>query len=335
MKLLVGSREFPLSLESALANVVAGGEVILLPGVYHLDLVSIPDDITVRVDGGRAVVTSSEETPPRITVGSNSTVSGIFFGGTRSDTDHAVTIGDNSTFDGCTFWGYNQCIVMGGHTGIKIKDCLFARNGKTLMPDAGDQHSIYISNGASGHTALVKGSVFIGGQGGYDISMWHEPINATVEQCFFGLSNWAIVTNGAGHRVKDCVLWSARCATESYWAIYLAAGSDIVWSHILFGSDASDYSTGWRQNDTIPEGTTVDGCTFIDNTPVFGTNTATWVEADCTANLGYSKAAVDAAVAAIEASFEEAPATIQADATIAGNLAICRAVVAAWVALGA
>lgn len=327
----VGTEADPVTLAEGMARITTGATLYLKGGVYAVTADSgtpwqVKAGITLTAAGADVpVITHTDGGQPALHINAGATVRGVWFGGTRG-VDRAVTRGHNVTIEDCVFWNYIQCISEGGSTYGVYDDNLFVNCGEDWL-----KHSIYISNSAASESeaARIRNNTFIGGAG-YHVHLWHGPANTVIEGNFSATSHGTVVTDGPGNVVRNNVWWSQRTG-QIVWPLNLSANGAGTYTNNLHGEDARSDKTPreWRTG-TIPAGLSVSDNSFIGNCVAFGTDPQTVAVNDLPALLGYSKAQVDAAITALEASFAESTATIQADSTIMGNWAILRYVALAW-----
>jgi hypothetical protein len=349
-----GSLDYPMDLTNGLSALAEGGTMVFKDGIYRVsgtlnlgkDGASI-QTIYRAAEGTRPVITSTDDTPPALNIYGKSKVSGLWIGGTR-DTSSQTTImvGDNVEIVNNTFFGYYGGIAEGGHTGNLYQSNRFVKCG-----GGGLYHDIYISNANS--QARIYDNTHIGGEG-YKIHLWHEADNVDVQRNFCAEGYYQFVMQKLDQSAIDNVFWNHTPPAGSWFTVNIGVGTFThnLFGHRTFGTSKWDHQMNGGENDA---GLTVDGLGLIgdrytDTTtwegqsvgvgpyngpgpnvlPAPGTNYTHYAIEDLPALLGYSEAQIDAAVAALIASFSADLATIRADATIEGNFAVLRAVVDAW-----
>lgn len=328
----VGTAINPVTLAEGMTRLTTGATLYLKGGVYAVTANTgapwtVKADITLAAaDAEIPVITHTDGGIPALYVDAGTTVRGVWFGGAKGE-DRAVTRGNSVMIEGCVFWNYTQCISEGSSTRGVYDDNLFINCGTDWL-----QHSIYISNynATADEAARILNNTFIGGAG-YHVHLWHGPSNTVIEGNFSATSHAALVIDGPGNLVQNNVWWSQR-ADISVWPLNLSANGAGTYTNNLHGEAgrSSENPREWRQTAELPNGLSAFNNAFVGNVEPFGTAPVAMAVDDLTALLGYSKSQIDAAVAALETSFAENVATVQADSSILGNWAILRYAALAW-----
>lgn len=324
----------PAAFTSDLAALTAGDTLMLADGIYsgnwHApNILTIPASVTVQAESGaRPVLTSSDDTPPRVDVLTPSVVNGLWFGSATKPTanDTVIITYSQAQMKNCTFFNYDQCLLtqQTGHT-ILISACRFINCGY-----GGLSHDIYITNHAYGgaYGCRMTDCINIGGQG-WKYHSWGGATETEILRNFtggrFGVSNvpnWA-ACNGTG-TFTDNVFWSTDSTLEQMQINAMTSGSVY---HNLIG-----YHTGWIPaflSNAILRGNNSNIDVYRNNWDGIGTN---YTRAEVISLLGVSADDVDAACTAINTSFTtQSIAQILADATIEANFAIIDAARLAWI----
>lgn len=295
-----------------------------MDGIYTADSVTFGIDDTIRGTtfrantGARPIITKADGYPPAISIKNKTTVSGIWFGGTKysSEVGSIITVKENSTIENCTFWGYSQCIGGGSGYGSLYTKNRFVNCGFGTL-----YHDIYISNSTTiPLNDVISENIHIGGDG-YKIHLYHDPHGCTVHANFTAsltpFSNGDIAIQHDNHTVTNNILWGGVKVS------YFNGGSNTFDKNIIGPNRAEfpDYVTQWN---------TASGNVFCNGQTTWGASPQVWDAAAIATNLGKTKAQIDTAVSNLITKFGQTTAQIYADATIEDDFAVIRSVIDKW-----
>lgn len=304
----------------ALAN---GGTLYFMDGIYELNSITLGKDgftgTYQAATGTRPVIVGVDGYPPAVYARNDTTVSGLWFGGTKPAAvsgSRGVQSSKRSTWQDCTFFGYYGGIINGSDQHANI----YRRNRFVNCGSGLYYHPIYVANLNSSQESdgvLTEECIAVGCEG-YSFHYYHEPSYGLAQYNLMCDAKYGLALQGdeggpvSGNRN---ILWTASDA-PLYDICSLGTCDHNVWrgcSKPLAGGSGT-FDTNY----------------FVDPVPTSGTNPVVWGEEDIVANFGDSSSNIDAAVSALEASFAESVATIQADATIETNFAVLKAVIDTW-----
>jgi hypothetical protein len=294
-------------------------------GLYSIDtsggpLILPKGTVIQSADGARPTLIGSDGFPPAIDIQSGAIVRGIWFGGTHpSDSlGKTITMGSGCLVEDCTLFGYTNGIQNGsGAMGNVYRRNRFVKCGYQDL-----WHPIYIANLNSAGSAdgcLVELNIMVGCEG-YSIQLYHQPSYGVAKNNFMGdCRNGLAIQGDQGGPVSGPhnIIWGA-----SQWPLYFSVTTGNIDGNVwqgctqpLIGGDGS-----------------MDHNHFVGTVPTAGTNPSVWQESDVLANFRQSSSDIDAAIAALEASFTADVTTIHADATIEPNFALLAGVIQMWAA---
>lgn len=314
-----------IQLRADLASLQENDELVLADGLYILDTSAAPLQLgvsgaTVRAaDGARPILTDADGNPPALHVTAGATVRGLWFGGARPESDtgaRTITVGVSSIIEDCTLFGYINGIQIGEGVGSIIRRNRLVRCG--LDPY---HHPIYVATDNTDAAAgvLVERNIVIGGQG-YALHLYHQPGYSIAQDNFIAECTSALALQGdEGGPVSGLsnIIWSAS-GTPLYYNVTLGNCDGNLW-RVTPGQAAPT------------ETKTFDSNIFTGDAIPTGTNPISWDEQDIVTNLGATSAAIDSAVSALIAAFDDATAeTIHEDATVETHFAALAAVLTSW-----
>jgi len=293
-----------MSISDALATVVSGDTLVLLDGVYTLDTMAITGGVTVLANSGARPVIAGSDGTPVVTLGDGVYMSGVWFGGTRKETESgSVNMGSNCIVE--------DCVLFNGHDGMFLDNlgCVIRR---VKFIDCGKDalwHPLYVRSTDN----LVEECIVVGGEG-YGLHLYHEPARSLAKYNFVGNVHQGLALQGdnSGPVSGDRnIIWTVS-ATPLYNVTSLGTCNNNVWQGCSQPQvpDADNY--------------------FVDPVPTSGTNPVVWQEADVVTNLGNSSANIDAAIAALETAFAQTVQQIHDDATIETHFATLKSVIDTW-----
>lgn len=327
----------PTNFAVDLTALAAGDTLMLADGIYTGDwhapnILTIPASVTLQAESGaRPVLTSSDDTPPRVDVLMPSIVDGLWFGSATKPTtnDTVIITYSQAQMKNCTFFNYDQCLLT-QQTGYNtlVDACRFVNCGYHNK-----SHDMYITNNKQTgiYGTRVQDCINIGGQGWKYHAYGGIVSDTEILRNFAGALDGGdvgyygcyVVSTGIG-TITNNVFWSTTSTSEQLQINSMPSGSVI---HNLTGR-----CLGWIPNWLNDDIQRSDN-SFIDPyriawTSGIGTN---YTRADMPTVLGVSADALDAACTAINTSFTtQTIAQILADATIESNFTIIDAARLAW-----
>lgn len=300
--------------------VSVGGTLILMDGIYTKDTLNTPSGITMQADtGARPIIVHSDGKPPAVNRSAGTTLTGLWFGGTRPANEvgsRTITNGAGGGFTDCTFFGYINCIQNGSDAHGNI----YRRNRFVNCGYGTYYHPLYIANMNSDEEAdgvLSEENIMVGCEG-FSVHYYHEPAYGLAQYNFIGDGRYGLALQGDGSGPVSGnrnIIWTV--SNSPLYDICTLGSCD---NNVFRGCSQPGASTGG----------TFDGNFFVDPVPTAGTNPVVWDEDDIVSNFGDSSANIDAAIAVLETSFAASVATIQADSTIEANFATLKAVIDTW-----
>lgn len=295
-----------------------------MDGIYTDDTVTLgkPNTtMTIRADtGARPIFVHSDGKPPAVDRRANTTVIGLWFGGTRpADGTGAKTAvnGAGGGFTDCTFFGYISGLINGSdaHGNIYRRN-RFVRCGYGLL-----NHPLYVANLNSSQQSdgvLSEENIIVGCEG-YSVHYYHEPSYGLAQYNFMGDCLYGLAIQGdlVGPSANRNIVWT--CTNAPLYHSAPGTCDHNVWR------GCSQPNPG-----TLGGAKTFDTNYFVSPVPTAGTNPVTWQEADVVSNLGNSSANIDAAISALETAFGQTVQQIHDDATIETHFATLKAVIDTW-----
>lgn len=313
------------ALTASIKNMQPGDTLEVGDGLYsvvadHNAPMIFPPGVTIKASPGtRPLLIGSSTNPPAIAIGDGTTVSGLWFGGVRAVTNvnaPTITMGKGCLVEDCTLFGYANGIQNGSDAHGNVY-----RRNRFVRCGFGDlSHPLYVANLNSSKLAdgcLAELNIMVGCQG-YSVHFYHQPSYGVAQNNFMcDCRNGLAIQGDIGGPVSGNhnIIWSV-----SQWPLYYSV------------TTGTCDGNAWR-NCPQPSGSgpSMDSEKFI-NTPHFGTNPVDWQENDVVSNFGVGSSDIDAAIAALEASFAGTVQQIHDDATIEPNFALLAGAVQTWAA---
>lgn len=276
-------------------NAYWGGDTLILrDGVYEIDSLVIAPSGTRKglticaEDGARPIIVGTDGYPPSVSVGSNVTIRGVWFGGNRpadNTGSRTIVIGSGSTMEDCVLFNYINGIQNGsdahGNTYRRIK---FVNCGYEFY-----HHPIYVANFNSSlpeHGVLTEDCIVVGGEG-FGVHYYHQPSYGVAQYNFIGGTQNALALQGDGQGP----------VSGNYNIIWGVSGVPLYRSTALGSCDGNVwYSCG--KPDTPGSGNY-----FIAPVETSGTDPVVWQVGDVLTNLGHSVDDINTAVTSTLAAF--------------------------------
>jgi hypothetical protein len=323
----LGTEGDPMDLDTAMTIAQNGETIICMDGIYTDDSVVLGKtgvSLTIQADtGARPVFVHSDGQPPEVDRKSNTTVTDLWFGGTKPGAvlgSKAVQNGSGGGFTDCTFWGYIQGIINGSDAHGNI----YRRNRFVNCGYQNLHHPLYIANMNSSlpeHGVLSEENIMVGSEG-YSVHYYHEPAYGLAQYNFMGDCRDGLALQGdesgpvSGNRN---IIWGATGST-----LYNICASGNCDHNVFHGCPQPSTPGG-----TINETRTFDN-NYFHGVVTNGSNPITWQDADVSANFGKTPAQIDAAISALETAFAGTVQQIHDSATIEPHFATLKAVIDTW-----
>ena len=278
-----------------------------------------PNAMTVfrAAPGARVIITSPSNTPPQIQMRDYMRLEGLWFGGSKLTTDAAnIQLGGSpisrwKQLVNCTIFGYYGGVQSGSAEYLLLQGNRFVHNGAGSL-----YHAIYISGTGSWppppgtltqHT-IVDNNLFIAGpgDGGYGVHFFHNNRTGIATRNFVTY-HWGLVMDGSDHLAANNLCWKCGRRDGSNLAFtWVYAKNTRVQNNILGPLD-------YFLNNNEPSNVITRNAFQVSPT---GTNPITLTPGQEAVQLGLSAAAIDSAIATLNASFSRSVDTIWADTTI-------------------
>lgn len=284
----------------------------------------IPSGVTVKAAAGaRPVFTRTDGYTPRIHIGDNATIDGLWFGGKMSaDGYEHVQSGNGNTIKKCTFWGYYECVEEGT---TKTTPNTWSGNRFVCCGHDTQSHTLYITTQPSGANDTIDHNILIGSNDGYQLHFWHEPTNLTITNNFIADNNYAgIAISGTGHNFSKNIIWN-HIYGKCYITLIDTTSDNMpftknLWYGIWRLSGVTSTSTGWANN-------------YVANSPDFtyapGSDTL-WSIAELETAVNIDVSDVNSAIDNLRRAFNGTPQEIHDNDDIEGWFDVIEDVMEKW-----
>lgn len=315
----------PLSTLAAQLAVASPGDTITLAsGIYGLDSgfsydLIVPDGVTLKAAvGARPIITRISGYAPRVRVGTNSVLDGLWIGGARSEDDSVPAlchVPQDGLVQNCTFFGFYELFGSGMYRTTLQNNRIVNCGTGTLY------HPIYYSNPSAlpGEGLNVIDNIFVGNNG-YCIHCYNtttNPHSLVATGNFMGGVLGAMAVKGDGHVIDKNLVW-----TSSGIAILRLAGSFSITKTFV------GQATGSVTDGLVP-GQTLDNNTFVDRATA-GTNPVSWNNANVFAVFNANLTEINLIVSAIQRTFWQNVNDLAIDADIEGYFSQIQNLISIW-----
>lgn len=328
-----GSLNAPwLTIQHAISTIHAGDTVIIRQGIYRTGNITFgpagvgfENRTTFKAyPGERVIITRPDNLPPYVWMQDYVRVESLWFGGSPWDKAGIAgqfqpggsPIGRGKQIVNCTIFGANQGINIGSSENLLIQGNRFVHTGSGQY-----SHGIYLAggylSGSQSQHIIVDGNILIKGEG-WALHGWHYPHSMILTRNFIAYHNYGLVLGNTGgttdHLVANNIIWAVNPGGGGAGL----QGDFIDYFNNVHGPGVGIYSS------TSANSILNKNAFFGTSGGPKGTNAFLLNNADVGPQLGLAAPSIEAAISALDQSFNGTVDQIYADTTIEPNFAILK-----------